>query len=314
MSVAFLFPGQGAQQVGMMADLAEASRAARKLFARADDQLGFSLSELCFTGPADRLNATDMSQPAMFVASGAALAAMQEALGERAPQPAITAGLSLGEYTALYAAGAIDFAPALDLVAKRGQFMQAAAEAVPSGMVSIIGLDEDKVRQLCQAAADGQVLTPANLNCPGQIVISGEADACHRARQLAEKFGASRAIPLKVAGAFHSELMRPAAERLAEALEDVEIRPPRYPVVSNVDARPADGPDAIRQRLVAQVTSPVRWCESMQYLLACGADEFYEIGPGRVLGGLMRRIDSARRVRSINSADALAKLAGELAQ
>ena len=298
----------------MMADLAEASRAARGLFAQADDQLGFSLRELCFTGPADRLNATDMSQPAMFVASGAALAAMQEALGEHTPQPAMTAGLSLGEYTALYAAGAIDFAAALDLVTKRGQFMQAAAEAVPSAMVSIIGLDEDKVRQLCQAAADGQVLTPANFNCPGQIVISGEADACQRAMQLAEKFGASRAIPLKVAGAFHSELMRPAAEGLAEALEDVEIRPPEYPVVSNVDARPADEPDAIKQRLVAQVTSPVRWCESIQYLLACGADEFYEIGPGRVLAGLMRRIDSARRVRSINSADALAKLAGERAQ
>ena len=298
----------------MMADLAEASRAARGLFARADDQLGFSLSELCFTGPADRLNATDMSQPAMFVASVAALAAMQEALGEGAPQPAIAAGLSLGEYTALHAAGAIDFAPALDLVAKRGRFMQAAAEAVPSGMVSIIGLDEDEVRRLCQEAGDGQVLTPANFNCPGQIVISGEADACQRAMQLAEKLGASRAIPLKVAGAFHSELMRPAAEKLAEALEDVEIGPPEYPVVSNVDARPAEDADAIKQRLVTQVTSPVRWCESMQYVLACGGDEFYEIGPGRVLAGLMRRIDSARRVRSINSADSLAKLAGERAQ
>ena len=298
----------------MMADLAEASPAARKLFQQADEHLGFSLSGLCFNGPAERLNATDMSQPAMFAASAAALAAMEEALGEHAPQPAMAAGLSLGEYSALYAAGAIDFAAALDLVTKRGQFMQAAAEAVPSGMVSIIGLEEEKVGELCQAAGDGQVLAPANFNCPGQIVISGEAGACERAMQLAEKFGASRAIPLKVGGAFHSELMRPAAEGLAEALAGVEIRPPRYPVVSNVDARPAGDADAIRQKLIAQITSPVRWWESMQYLLAKGADEFYEIGPGRVLAGLMRRIDSGRRVRSVNSADALARLAGERAQ
>ena len=224
--VAFLFPGQGAQQVGMMADLAEASSAARAVFAQADAALGYSLSGLCFNGPAERLNATDVSQPAMFVCSAAALAAMKEALGDGVPVPAMMAGLSLGEYTALHAAGAIDFEPAVGLVAQRGRFMQEAAEARPGGMVSVIGLDERKIDELCRAAADGAVLAPANYNCPGQIVISGDRAACERAAAMAKDFGASGAIPLQVAGAFHTQFMAPAAEKLAEAISAVRICAP----------------------------------------------------------------------------------------
>lgn len=313
MTVAFLFPGQGAQQVGMMADLADASSAAQALFETADAQLGYSLSELCFSGPAERLNDTDVSQPAMFVCSAAALAAMQEALADRVPAVAMMAGLSLGEYSALYAADAIDFEAALDLVAKRGRFMQEAAEAQPTAMASIIGLDEPEANRLCAAAAAGSVLAPANFNCPGQIVISGDAAACERAVAMAKEFGAAGAIPLKVAGAFHTQFMAPAAEKLARAIAAVEIRPPRWPVIANVDAAAHGGAESIRAKLIQQVTSPVRWHESMLYMLAGGVDEFYEIGPGRVLAGLMRRIERGATVRSINSADALAKLAGELA-
>ncbi len=313
MKTAFLFPGQGAQQVGMMADLAEASSAARALLDKADQQLGYRLSDLCFNGPAERLNATDLSQPAIFACSAAALAAMQEALEDRVPVPAMMAGLSLGEYTALYAADAIDFAPALDLVAQRGRYMQQAAEVRPGGMVSIIGLDEPKVTELCAAAAQGAMLAPANFNCPGQIVVSGDLAACQRAADMAKDFGAAGAVPLNVAGAFHTQLMAPAAEKLAQALSAVEIRPPRWPVIANVDASPHGEVETIRARLVGQLTAPVRWEQSVRGMLAAGVELFYEIGPGRVLAGLLRRIDRRAAVRSINSADALAKLAGELA-
>ncbi|MHC4715407.1 MAG: ACP S-malonyltransferase [Planctomycetota bacterium] len=311
MTEAFLFPGQGAQQVGMLAGLAEASPAARAVFDAADEQLGFDLSRLCFEGPPDRLDATDVCQPAIFVCSAAMLAAMDEALGERAPAPAMLAGLSLGEYTALYAADAIDFAPALNLVARRGRFMQAAAEARAGGMVSVLGLDEPKVVELCEMAAEGQVLAPANFNSPGQIVISGDVEACERAQALAADCGARGAIRLKVAGAFHSSLMAPAAEELAEAIRTVEFRPPRRPVLANTDAAPHQEPEQIRRALVEQVTSPVRWCESVRYMLDNSIDSFYEIGPGRVLTGLLRRIEPGAPCRCVNSADALAKLAGE---
>ena len=297
----------------MMAELAEVSAAARSVFEMADAQLGYSLSGLCFEGPAERLNATDVSQVAILVCSAAALAAMEESLGDRLPQVAMMAGLSLGEYTALYAADAVDFQPALELVAKRGAYMQEAAEAHPTGMVSIIGLDEPAVQELCAAAAGESILAPANFNCPGQIVLSGDIAACARAAEMARDYGASGAVPLKVAGAFHTEFMAPAAEKLATALGEVDFRPPRWPVISNVDATAHGEPESIRSRLVQQVTSPVRWQESMEHMLGGGVEEFYEIGPGRVLAGLMRRIRRRAVVRSINSADALAKLAGELA-
>lgn len=297
----------------MMSDLADASSAARDVFAAADEQLGYALSEICFHGPAERLDATDIAQPAMFVCSVAAAAAMEEALGDNVPVATMAAGLSLGEYTALHASGAIDFGPCLDLVTKRGRFMQEAAKARPSGMVSIIGLDEKKVVELCVASADGAVLTPANFNCPGQIVISGDIEACTRATELAKEFGATGAVVLKVAGAFHSEFMAPAAEQLAAAIADVEIRRPEIPVIANVNAEPHGDTESIKDKLIRQVTSPVRWEQSIRRMLDNRIERFYEIGPGRVLAGLMRRIDRKVNVKSINSADALAKLAGELA-
>jgi len=312
-SVAFLFPGQGAQQVGMVADLAEASPAARRVFELADAQMGFSLSELCFAGPEARLDATDMSQPAIFACSAAALASMEETLGDSLPAPATMAGLSLGEYTALYAADAIDFQPALELVTRRGRFMQEAAEACPSGMVALIGVDESKAQKVCEAAAEGDVLVPANFNCPGQVVLSGAAAACQRAAGLAKDFGAAAAVPLKVAGAFHSPFMAPAAEKLAGALAQVAFRRPKWPVIANVDAAAHGEGEAVRKKLIDQMTSPTRWAKSMQFMLDNGVDTFYEIGPGRVLTGMMRRIDRKAKVLSVNSADALAKLAGQLA-
>ncbi len=314
MNTALLFPGQGAQQVGMLAGLAEVSPAARAIFEKADAQLGMPLSRLCFEGPEDRLNATDVCQPAIFVCSAAMLAAMDEALGGSAPTPVMLAGLSLGEYTALYAADAIDFAPALDLVARRGRLMQDAAEACRGGMVSIIGLDEAKILELCEAAGEGAVLAPASFNSPGQIVLSGEIDACKRAAEMAGDFGARGVIPLKVAGAFHSPMMAPAAEALAGVMESVTFRKPRRPVVANVDGAVEEDPSRIKQRLIEQVTSPVRWHESIRYMLDNGVDSFYEIGPGKVLTGLLRRIERGVPCRCVNSADALAKLAGEAAE
>ena len=298
----------------MMSDLAQASPAAREVFERADEQLGYRLSDICFNGPADRLDETEISQPAMFVCSVAAWQAMREALGDNAPVATVCAGLSLGEYTALHVAGAIDFPSALDLVSKRGKFMQESARSNPGGMVSILGLDEQRVRELCSTAAEGEVLTLANFNCPGQIVISGHIDACNRAVELSREFGASGAIPLKVAGAFHSSFMAEAAGKLAEAIEQVKIDAPKIPVIANVDASPYHDADSIKEKLVRQMTEPVLWEQSMRRLLDQGVERFYEIGPGRVLAGLMRRINRRIRVESINSADALAKLAGQAAQ
>jgi [acyl-carrier-protein] S-malonyltransferase len=203
----------------------------------------------------------------------------------------------------------MDFPTALKLVARRGELMQQAATAVPSGMVSIVGLDEAKAQELCRAASEGQVLTCANFNCPGQIVLSGEIDACRRVEAKAKEFGASAAVPLKVAGAFHSKIMAPAAEKLAEALDRSALRDPRLQVVSNVDAQAYRGAGEIKGKLLAQLVSPVRWQQGVEFLLKAGVGTFYEIGPGRVLAGLMRRIDRKARIVSVNSREAIEKLA-----
>ncbi|MFQ5430215.1 MAG: ACP S-malonyltransferase [Phycisphaerae bacterium] len=301
---AIIFPGQGAQTVGMGRDVAAVSQAARDVFAQADDLLHSDLSKRCFEGPADRLNATDVSQPAIFVTSVAIWRALEERGQCRTWDIRATAGLSLGEYTALHVAGRLGFEDGLKLVAERGRLMQAAAEASAGGMVSVMGLDEAAVRKLCEEAAGDDVLVPANFNCPGQIVISGASVACERAVALAEKYGA-RAVPLTVAGAFHSPLMAPAVAGLRTALEAVEIRQGRFPVVSNVSADYHADSDGVRDLLRRQVAQPIRWQASIERLIAEGCERFVEVGPGRVLTGLMRKINRGVTARNYSAAAAL---------
>ncbi len=289
--IAFLFPGQGAQAVGMGRALDQELPEVRALFDRASEILGFDLRVVCFDGPKETLESTDISQPAIFVASLAALEGLKKTEPAVVEACAGAAGLSLGEYTALVFAGAMDFESALKVVQRRGQAMQAAALATPSGMTSVLGLDEAKIDELCAKVAPFGKLWKANLLGPGNIVVSGDKPALEHVEAEATKLGASRAVPLAVAGAFHSALMKPADDQLAEALRGTSIQPPRIPVYSNVDASPHADPDDIRATLVAQVIAGVRWEDSMRRMLADGFDTFYEIGPGRVLTALFKRID-----------------------
>lgn len=291
MSTAFLFPGQGAQTVGMGRELAASAPEAKAIFDRANGILGYDLAQICFEGPAEKLNSTVYSQPALFVASVAALAVMNEKQLDVVESCRFTAGLSLGEYTALFFAGVLDFADALRVVAERGAAMQAASDANPSGMVSILGMEREPIEQLCRDCAQGEVLQVANILCPGNIVVSGSKAACSRIEAAATAAGAMKTIPLAVAGAFHTSLMQSAVERLTAALKNVPMEQPRIPVISNVDAKPHDNPDEIRRLLVQQVINPVLWEDSMRWLLAQGTNKVYEVGPGRVLRGLMKRID-----------------------
>ena len=289
--IAFLFPGQGAQNVGMGRKLAESLPAVRQLFDRAAEILGYDLAQLCFEGPAEELDSTVYSQPALFVTSLAAIESLRASKPDVPLACEAAAGLSLGEYTALVYAGVMDFETGLRVVQERGAAMQEAADATPSAMVSILGLDRTEVEQLVTEARDGQTLEIANLLCPGNIVVSGANAACQRVAELAPKRGAMKAVPLAVAGAFHTAIMQPAVERLKAVLADAAMSRPAIPVISNVDGQPHDNPEEIRELLVQQVVSPVRWEDSMRYLLAQGYDQFYEVGPGRVLRGLLKRID-----------------------
>lgn len=289
--IAFLFPGQGAQAVGMGRGLYDEVPAARALFDRAGEVLGFDLKAVCFDGPAEALESTDVSQPAIYVASLAALEGLKVTQPDVVEACAGAAGLSLGEYTALAFAGSLDFEAGLKVVRKRGEAMQAAAVASASGMSSVLGLDEVTVDELCRRVADHGRLWKANLLGPGNIVVSGETAALAEVERVATELGASRVIPLAVAGAFHCPLMHPADATLAETLAGAEIQSPRIPVYSNVDAEAHSEPDDLRRTLVAQVIQGVRWEDSMRRMMADGFDTFYEIGPGRVLTGLMRRID-----------------------
>jgi [acyl-carrier-protein] S-malonyltransferase len=289
--IAFLFPGQGAQAVGMGRALDQEWPEVRALFDKAGEILGFDLRAVCFDGPKETLESTDISQPAIFVASLAALEGLKKTDPTVVESCAGAAGLSLGEYTALVFAGAMDFESALKVVQRRGQAMQAAALATPSGMTSVLGLDEAKIDALCLKVAPFGKLWKANLLGPGNIVVSGDKPALEHVEAEATELGASRAVPLAVAGAFHSELMKPADDQLAEALDGAVIQPPRIPVYSNVDASPHSDPNDIRATLVAQVIAGVRWEDSIRRMLADGFDTFYEIGPGRVLTALFKRID-----------------------
>jgi [acyl-carrier-protein] S-malonyltransferase len=282
MKTAFLFPGQGAQTVGMGKDVAAAYPAAANLYKKANEVLGYDLAGICFEGPAQRLDRTDISQPAIFVTSIAILESLKAGPGSRI-SPEVTAGLSLGEYTALYAAGLMGFEEALLLVQERGKAMQAAAEA-----------------------AEGELLLPVNFNCPGQIVISGTTAACKRAEKLADKYGAIKAVPLSVAGAFHTEMMVPAAEQLKKALEKTSIQDPSdIKVIANISAEYYSNAGQIKEGLTRQLIQPILWQKCMERLISEGVEKFYEIGPGRVLTGLMKRINRKTKVTNISTADTL---------
>jgi len=299
--VAFLFPGQGAQTVGMGANVCSQVPAARALFDRAGDVLGYDLYQLCTVGPAEKLDSTVHSQPALFVAGLAALEQLKLNTPELVERCSATAGLSLGEYTSLVFAGVMDFENGLRVVQERGRAMQDAADATSGGMVSVLGMEREQVQKLCDEARSDETLEIANLLCPGNIVCSGETAACERLITLATAGGAMKVIPLAVAGAFHTPLMQSAVERLRTALANVPMQAPRIPVISNVDALPHDDPNEIRELLIQQVCSQVRWEDSMRYLLdEQGITRFYELGPGRVLCGLLKRI--ARKVPCENIA------------
>ena len=296
---AFLFPGQGAQTVGMAQQLCATLPRARALFDEASAILGYNLLEVCEKGPVERLNSTAVSQPAIFVASLAALENLRANDPTAEGNCIATAGLSLGEYTALVFAGALAFADGVRLVQRRGEAMQAAADATPSAMVSVLGLELPKVEELCARASPAGLIEVANLLCPGNIVVSGTKAACAEVERLAPDMGAMKTIRLAVAGAFHTALMKPADQALQQALAGVTLRPARLPVWSNVDARPHTDPAEIGPLLVRQVLQPVQWEQTMRGLLAAGVERFYEIGPGRVLAGLLKRVERKANCQNV---------------
>lgn len=295
MSVAFVFPGQGSQAVGMLGEMAD-NAAVRDTFQEASEALGYDLWSLAQQGPRSELNRTEKTQPALLTAGIAMWRAWQARGGVQA---ACMAGHSLGEYTALVAAGALDFATAVKLVEFRGQAMQAAVPEGTGAMAAVLGLDDDAVRAACEQAAEGDVVAPVNFNSPGQVVIAGHKAAVERAIEACKAAGAKRALPLPVSVPSHCSLMQPAAEKMAERLAQVEIRAPEVPVIHNVDVATHAAPDEIRAALVAQLDHPVRWVETVQAMAAQGVDRLVEFGPGKVLAGLNRRIDRAMDVKPV---------------
>lgn len=302
--IACVFPGQGAQAVGMGQALAEAFPVCRATFAEADAALGFALSDVIFHGPADRLTLTAITQPAILTMSVAAYRLLES----RGVRPAMVAGHSLGEYSAHVAAGTFAFADAVRLVHHRGQYMQ---EAVPVGegaMAAILGGDEALVAQACAEAAQGEVVSPANLNAPGQIVIAGSAAAVVRAGERAKALGAKRVIPLQVSAPFHCALMRPAEERLAPELRAVVAHDPRVPVVANVDAAPKTDAASSLEALIRQVSAPVRWEDCVRRLASSGVTAYVEVGPGTVLSGLVKKIAREATILNLDAPDGLAAI------
>jgi [acyl-carrier-protein] S-malonyltransferase len=296
---AFLFPGQGAQTVGMGRHACGRCEAARWLFNEAADVLGYDLLDLCVYGPAEKLNSTVISQPAIFVCSLAALETLRAGDPAAEGECVATAGLSLGEYTSLVFAGALSFRDGLRVVRRRGEAMQAAADATPSGMVSVLGLDYGQVEELCRKAVGAGPMQVANLLGPGNTVVSGTRAGCEAVERLAPELGAMKTIRLPVAGAFHTDIMKPADEDLAAVLAEADLRPLRVPVWSNVDAQPHTDPAEIRTLLTRQVLQPVLWEKTLRNLLAAGVERFYEIGPGRVLAGLLKRIERKADCRNV---------------
>lgn len=284
---AFVFPGQGAQFVGMGKDLYETNALAKKYFDRADEILGFKITEIMFNGTDEQLKETKVTQPAVFLHSVIQALCLGDSFN-----PAMVAGHSLGEFSALVASGALDFEDGLRLVASRANAMQKACEINSGTMAAIIGLPDEKVEEICASvSSEGDIVVAANYNCPGQLVISGNVNAVNAACEKLKEAGAKRALPLKVSGAFHSPLMQPAKDELQAAIEKTTFKTPKCPVYQNVDANPHTDAEEIKLNLIAQLTSPVRWTASVQTMIHDGADDFTECGPGKALQGMIGRID-----------------------
>ncbi|MBU9811207.1 ACP S-malonyltransferase [Rahnella sp. C60] len=306
--IAIVFPGQGSQTLGMLADLAAAHPVVEETFAEASSALGYDLWQLVQQGPAEELNKTWQTQPALLAASVAIWRVWQQQNGT---QPVLMAGHSLGEYSALVCAGVLDFKQAISLVELRGKLMQEAVPAGTGAMYAIIGLDNDAIAKACEESAQGQVVSPVNFNSPGQVVIAGNKEAVERAGAACKEAGAKRALPLPVSVPSHCALMKPAAEKLAVALENVTFSAPQYSVVNNVDVKIETSPEAIRSALVRQLYSPVRWTESVEFMAAQGAEKLLEVGPGKVLTGLTKRIVDTLTAAAVND---MASLAAALEQ
>jgi [acyl-carrier-protein] S-malonyltransferase len=308
MSLAFVFPGQGSQSEGMLSTLAAEFGEVEETFREASEVLGYDLWDIVQNGPAEKLNSTDITQPAMLAAGVAVWRVWQAKDGA---QPAVLAGHSLGEYTALVCGGSLEFADAIKLVAERGRLMQQAVPAGTGAMAAVLGLDDDAVRQACSDAANGEVLEAVNFNSPGQVVVAGHKAAVERVVDLAKEWGAKRAMVLPVSVPSHCALMKPAADQLATVLQDVAIQAPTIPVINNADVASPNKPDAIRDALVRQLYSPVRWVETIQKMAGDGVDRLVECGPGKVLAGLNKRIERKMAAQAVFDPDSLSAALAE---